>query len=160
MIQEITIFFNDWQITFYLIITNKMFFLFLTTKIKYNNKIFNIANWQNVYNVVITINVVVELYKLMFHKEKFNWKIFIFSISHNYWTVYNHYILINEKNFFYRRLFRNFSIINQNNKNKWIVYKFTRNIYDTFVLIHFEKICNVVDQLFDLKNFDVKFFSQ
>lgn len=98
-----------------------MFFSFLTAKIKCGNEALNIANRQNAYNVVVATNIIIELYRIISRQNELNRKTFIFSISHDYRAVriYNYYILINKKNIsFYYYLLRDFSIIDQDDKDK------------------------------------------
>ena len=77
-------------------ITNEMFFPFLTAKMKCVNETLNIVDRQNAHSAAVAINAVVELYKLMSRQEELNEKILIFSISHDNETVriYDHYALI------------------------------------------------------------------
>ncbi|KAL2048964.1 hypothetical protein ABVK25_010817 [Lepraria finkii] len=51
-------------------------------------------------------------------------------------------------------------ITEQDGKDKWTAYKFTRNIYDIFLPIHLERICASVDQLPDPEVFFVEPLSQ
>ncbi len=86
-----------------------------------------------------------------------------FSVLHDHRAVriYGSYVLINGNDTsFYRHLIQDFGIIDQDAKDKWTAYKFMRNVYDTFVPIHLEKICTVVDQLPDPEVFLVEPLSQ
>ena len=144
-------------------ITNEIFFSFLTTEVKCDNKTLNIANWQNVHNAVVAANAVVELYKLISRQDELNRKIFIYSISHDNEIVkiYDHYALIKNDNIlFYRYFIKKFDFISEDDQEKWTSYKFTKNVLSMFYSIHHERICSVVDQLFNSKDFAVKFFSQ
>jgi hypothetical protein len=40
-------------------------------------------------------------------------------------------------------------------KEKWTAYRFTKNVYDTWMPTHFENICSAIDQLPSDLNFDV-----
>ncbi|KAI9842953.1 MAG: hypothetical protein M1837_006690 [Sclerophora amabilis] len=86
-----------------------------------------------------------------------------FSISHDHQAVgiYGHYTLVNgDETSFYRHLIRDFGIPNQEGKDKWTAYKFSRNVYDTFAPIHAERICAAVDELPDPEVFLVEALSQ
>ena len=151
---------NDWQTTSRLMITNEIFFSFLTTEVKCDNKALNIANRQNVYSVVVATNAVVELYKLMSRQDELNRKILIYSILHDNKVVriYDHYSLIKRNSTVWhcdsiRKCY--FTI----KKERWISHMFTKNVYDDFYSIHHERICFVIDQLFNSEDFDVKSFS-
>ena len=74
--------------------------------------------------------------------------------------IYGHYSLINGKDsFFYRHPVRTFDISDQDGKEKWTAYKFTRNLYDKFYPIHHERFCSAVDQLPNPEDFIVESFS-
>lgn len=120
-------------------VTNEIFFSFLTTKMKCDNETLNIANRQNVHNVVVAINIVVELYKLMPRQKELNRKILIFLISHDNEVVkmYEHYSLIKDDiTLFYRHSIKKFNFTSENDEEKRTSYKFMRNILNIFYLIH------------------------
>ncbi len=154
---------DDWQTTSRLIATDEMYFSFLTTKVKCGNESLNIANRQNAHSTAVATNAVVELYRLVSRQDELNQKILIFSISHDNEAVrmYEHYALIKEKHtLFYRHSIKKFDFTSENDEEKWTSYKFTRNVLEMFYSIHHERICFVVDQLFNSEDFAVKFFFQ
>ena len=143
--------------------TEWMHFPFLTCEVKCGNEALNIADRQNAHNASVAANAVVELYRAVSRQNELHRTILTFSVSHDHQAVriYGHYVLINGKDTsFYRHLIRNFSITDQDGKDKWTAYTFTKNIYDTFVPIHLERIYAAVDQLPDPEVFLVKPFSQ
>ena len=140
-----------------------MFFPFLTAEVKCGNEALNIADRQNAHSAAVAANAVVELYRLVSRQDELHRKILTFSVSHDHRAVriYGHYALIKGKDAsFYRHLIQDFSIVNQEGKDKWTTYKFVRNVYDKFYPIHHERICSAVDQLPDPEDFDVESFSQ
>jgi len=42
---------------------------------------------------------------------------------------------------FYRHPIRDFSFTEMDGKEKWTTYKFTKNVYDIWMPIHFKRIC-------------------
>lgn len=61
-----------------------------------------------------------------------------------------HYPAINNataKTEYYRRQIRSFSLTDSDGIERWIAYRFIKNVYDIWVLTHFENICFVIDQL-------------
>src|SRR5947199_1553516 len=73
-----------------------------------------------------------------------------FSISHGHMTVriYGHYPVIDgNKTTFYRHPIHNFAFTALEGKEKWTAYKFTKNVYDVWMLIHHNCMCSVIDQL-------------
>lgn len=163
-LQKLKPYVDDWQITSRIVVTDKMYFPFLTSKVKCGNEALNIADRQNVHSVSVAANAVVELYKAMSRQKKLHRKILSFSVSHDNEAVriYAYYALINEKDTsFYRHFIKKFDFISENDKERWTAYKFTRNVYNIFLSIHLERICVAVDQLINSEVFLVKsFFKQ
>ena len=156
-------FVGDWQTASRLMATDKMYFPFLTCEVKCGNKALNIADRQNAHSASVAVNAVVELYRAVSRQDELHREILAFSVSHDNEAVriYGHYALTNgRETSFYRHLIRKFDFTDQEGKERWTTYKFTRNIYDTFVPIHLERICAVVDQLPDPDIFLVESLSQ
>ncbi len=154
---------GDWQTTSRLVATDEMYFPFLTAEVKCGNEALNIADRQNAHSATVAANAVIELYRLVSRQHELHRRILTYSISHDNEGVriYGHYALINGKDTsFYRHPIRNFDITDQDGKEKWTAYKFTRNVYDKFYPIHHERICSAVDQLPNPEDFDVESFSQ
>lgn len=154
---------GDWQTTSRLVATDDMYFPFLTAEVKCGNEALNIADRQNAHGAAVAANAVVELYRLVSRQDELHQKVLAFSISHDHRAVriYGHYVLINGKDTsFYRHLIQDFSIINQDGKDKWTAYKFTLSVYHDFRQIHHKRICSAVDQLPHPEDFAVAPFSQ
>lgn len=154
---------GDWQTTSRLMATDEMYFPFLTAEVKCGNEALNIADRQNSHSAAVAANAVVELYRLVSRQDELHQQILAFSVSHDHRAVriYGHYVLIDGKDTsFYRHLIQDFSIVNQDGKDKWTAYKFVRNVYDKFYSIHHERICSVVDQLPNPEDFAVESSSQ
>lgn len=154
---------GDWQTTSRLVVTDEMYFPFLTAEVKCGNEALNIADRQNSHSAAVAANAVVELYRLVSRQDELHQQILAFSVSHDHRAVriYGHYVLIDGKDTsFYRHLIQDFSIVNQDGKDKWTAYKFVRNVYDKFYPIHHERICSVVDQLPNPEDFAVESSSQ
>jgi hypothetical protein len=76
---------------------------------------------------------VVKLFRLMERKSELNRELLTFSISYDYRSVriYSEYSIINRKDTkYYRYPIREFSFTELNGKEKWTVYRFTKNLYD------------------------------
>ncbi|MCJ1422374.1 hypothetical protein MMC29_000254 [Sticta canariensis] len=154
---------GDWQTTSRLVATDEMYFPFLTAEVKCGNEALNIADRQNAHSAAVAANAVVELYRLVSRQDELNRKILTFSVSHDHRAVriYGHYILINGKDTsFYRHLLRDFSITDQDGKDKWTAYMFTLSVYNDFRRIHHDRITSAADQLPDPEDFAVESFSQ
>ncbi|KAI9836144.1 MAG: hypothetical protein M1837_003453 [Sclerophora amabilis] len=151
-VRKLKPFIGDWQTASRLVATDEMYFPFLTSEVKCGNEALNIADRQNAHSASVAVNAVVELYRAVSRQDELHGEILTFSVSHDHRDVriYGHYALINEeKTSFYRHLIRSFDIVNQDGIDKWMTYKFTRNVYDTFVPIHLGRILAAVNELPD-----------
>ena len=154
---------GDWQTTSRLVATDEMYFPFLTAEVKCGNEALDIADRQNAHSAAVAANAVVELYRLVSRQDELHQKILTFSISHDHRAVriYGHYVLVDGKDTsFYRHLIQDFSIVNQDGKDKWTAYKFTLSVYHDFRRIHHERITSAADQLPDPEVFGVQPLSQ
>ena len=150
---------GDWQTTSRLVATDEMYFPFLTAEVKCGNEALDIADRQNAHSAAVAANAVVELYRLVSRQDELHQKILTFSISHDHRAVriYGHYVLVDGKDTsFYRHLIQDFSIVNQDGKDKWTAYKFTLSVYHDFRRIHHERITSAADQLPDPEVFVVQ----
>lgn len=76
---------------------------------------------------------IVELFRLIKRKKELYREILAFLILYNYKTVriYGYYPIINgNKTTFYRYSIRKFDFTELDGKEKWMLYKFTKNIYN------------------------------
>jgi hypothetical protein len=140
----------------YFMVTWYMYFLFLTCEMKCGAAVLNIADRQNAHNIIIAVRDIVELFKFIKRKKKLYREIFAFLISHDYRAVriYGYYSITDgNKTTFYRHSIREFSFTELESKEKWSAYKFTKNVYDIWMLTHFKRICSVINELL----FDINF---
>ena len=154
---------GDWQTTSRLVATDEMYFPFLTAEVKCGNEALNIADRQNAHSAAVAANAIVELYRLVQRQDELNQKILVFSISHDNEAVrmYGHYALIKGGHtLFYRDPVDKLDFTRKDGKEKWTPYTFTRNVYDIFYPIHYERICSAINQLPNPEDFDVESFSQ
>ena len=127
-----------------------MYFPFLTCEVKCGDQALSVADRQNMHSASVSVKGIVELFKRVNRESDLHRKILAFSISHNSEIVkiYGHYALIDgTKTHFYRHAIHQFLITAQDGREKWTAYKFTRNIYDSYVPMHLERIRAAVDQL-------------
>ena len=72
------------------------------------------------------------------------------SYDHEVVRIYGLYPLIDGgKTSFYRQSIHKFQFTTLEGKEKWTAFKFTRNVYDVFALMHLEIIRAAIDQLPD-----------
>ena len=100
--------------------------------------------------MTLAVRAVVELFRLVKRQMELNREILAFSISHDHDMVriYGHYPIINGTEItYYRHQIRRFSFTDQEGKEKWTAYKFTKNVYDTWMPTQFARLCSVIDTL-------------
>jgi hypothetical protein len=110
-----------------------MYFLFLTCKVKCGTGALDVADRQNAYSMTLAVRGIVELFRLVKHEKELDREILAFSISYNDRTVriYSHYTAINRpKTTFYCYSIKIFDFTSKDSKEKWTVYKFTKNVYN------------------------------
>lgn len=136
--------------TSFFMATSRMYFPFLTCEVKCGNVGLHIADRQNAHSMTLAVRGIVELFRLVKREKELHREILAFSISHDHETVriYGHYPVIDGgKTTFYRHAISKFDITHKAGMDKWTSYKFTKNIYDIWMLTHFKRICSVLDAL-------------
>lgn len=154
---------GNWQTTSRLMATDEMYFPFLTSEVKCGNEALNVADRQNAHSASVAVNALIELYRAVGRHDKLHREILAFSISHDNKAVriYGHYALIKGRDTaFHRHPIHSFDFTALGGQERWTCYKFIRNVYDTFVPIHLERICAVIDDLPDPEAFQVQPLSQ
>lgn len=162
-LQKLGPYVGDWQTTSRLAATDEMYFPFLTSEVTCGNEALSIAEPQNAHSGSVAANAVVELYRAVSRQDELHREVLAFSVSHDHELVkiYGHYPLIDGKDTsFYRYPIGQLCITDQDGKDKWTAYKFTRNVYNTFVPLHLKRIQAAVDQLPDPEAFLVEPLSQ
>jgi len=130
--------------------TTRMYFPFFTCEVKCGAAALDIADRQNAHSMTVAVRALVEIFRLVKREKELDREILAFSISHDHRSVriYGHYPLIEEdKTTFYRHPIREFSFTEQDGKEKWTAYKFTKNVYDTWMPILHKRICSAIDDL-------------
>lgn len=138
--------------------TWRMYFPFLTCEVKCGAAALDVADRQNAHSMTIAVRAVFELFRYVKREKEIDREILAFSISHDHECVriYGHYPLIDgEKPTFYRHPIRKFDFTEQNGREKWTTYKFTKNVYDVWMPKHFERICSAIDDLPSDLNFNL-----
>ncbi|RDL36848.1 Uncharacterized protein BP5553_06200 [Venustampulla echinocandica] len=144
-------FIKRWKRTLFLA-TAWMYFPYLTVEVKCGNEGLNIADRQNAHSSGVAVKQVVDLYRKVSRQHELNRKILAFSISHNHVAVriYGYYPVIDgDQTSIYRYSISQFDIRSNAGKDRWASYIFTRNLYDSYSPIHFERLRSAVDQLPD-----------
>jgi hypothetical protein len=130
--------------------TYYMYFPFLTCEVKCGAAALDVADRQNAHSMTLAVRATVELFRLVKREQELHRQILAFSVSHDHRTVriYGHYPVIDgNRTTFYRHPIREFSFQELDGKEKWAAYKFTKNIYDTWVPAHLGSIRSVIDEL-------------
>ncbi|KAL2165721.1 hypothetical protein VTG60DRAFT_3948 [Thermothelomyces hinnuleus] len=138
--------------------TYYMYFPFLTCEVKCGATALDIADRQNAHSMTLAVRAIVELFRAVKREDEVNREILAFSVSHDHRSVriYGHYAVITGKDTkYYRHPIHEFSFTALDGKDKWTAYRFTKNVYDTWMRKHFENICSAIDQLPSDLDFDV-----
>ncbi|KAI0913155.1 hypothetical protein F4823DRAFT_107902 [Ustulina deusta] len=115
------------------------------------------------YIMTMAARAIVELFRLVGREDKVDRQILTFSVSHDHCSVriYGYYPIINGKDTkYYRHPIHKFDFTALDGKDKWTSYRFTKNIYDTWMPDHFKRICSAIDQLPLKVDFDVQALSE
>jgi hypothetical protein len=138
--------------------TWQMYFPFLTCEVKCGAAALDVADRQNAHSMTLAVRGIVELFRLVRREKELHREILAFSISHDDSSVriYSHYPVINGKDTaYYRHPIHKFDFTALDGKEKWTAYKFTKNVYDIWMPMHFKRICSVIDNLPHNINFEV-----
>jgi hypothetical protein len=138
--------------------TYYMYFPFLTCEVKCGAAALDIADRQNAHSMTLAVRGIVELFRAVEREDEINRKILAFSVSHDHTSVriYGHYPVIAGKDTkYYRHPIHKFDFTALDGQDKWTAYRFTKNVYDTWMPKHFENICSAIDQLPSDLDFDV-----
>jgi hypothetical protein len=143
--------------------TYYMYFPFLTCEVKCGAAALDIADRQNAHSMTLAVRAIVELFRAVKREDEVNRQILAFSISHDHQSVriYGHYPVVDGKETkYYRHPIRKFDFTELDGKDKWTAYRFTKNVYDTWMPTHFKNICSAVDQLPSNLDFDAPSLSE
>ncbi|KAL2178447.1 uncharacterized protein P884DRAFT_258551 [Thermothelomyces heterothallicus CBS 202.75] len=138
--------------------TYYMYFPFLTCEVKCGAAALDIADRQNAYSMTLAVRAIVELFRAVQREDELNRQILAFSVTHDHRSVriYGHYPVITGKDIkYYRHPIRTFDFTDLDGKEKWTAYRFTKNVYDTWMPKRFENICSAINQLPSDLDFDV-----
>jgi hypothetical protein len=143
--------------------TYYMYFPFLTCEIKCGTAALDIADRQNAHSMTLVVRAIAELFRLVGREMEVHREILAFSISHDHRSVriYGHYPVIDGKDTkYYRHPIHEFSFAALEGKEKWTAYKFTKNVYDTWMPAHFKRLCSAIDAIPADLDFSVPQLSQ
>jgi hypothetical protein len=138
--------------------TYYMYFPFLTCEVKCGAAALDIADRQNAHSMTLAVRAIVELFRLVKREDEINREVLAFSVSHDHTSVriYGHYAVLDGlATTFYRHPIHKFDFTALDGKEKWTAYKFTKNVYDTWMPTHFKRLCSAVDDLPPELDFDV-----
>ncbi|KAK0246651.1 hypothetical protein LTS09_018209, partial [Friedmanniomyces endolithicus] len=127
-----------------------MYFPFLTCEVKCGAAALDIADRQNAHSTAIAVRAVVELFPAVKREKELHREILAFSVSHDQRSVriYGYYAEIGESETkYYRHAIHTFDFTALDGKERWTAYKFTKNVYDHWMPIHFKRICSAIEQI-------------
>ena len=143
-------FLGDPSCSSYFMGTYYMHFPFLTCEVKCGSVGLDIADRQNLHSMTLAVRGIVELFKLVNRAEELHREVLAFSVSHDHETVriYGHFAVIEgTKTTYWRYPLRKYDFTERRGKEKWTAYSFTKNVYEVYMPIIFERICSAIDDL-------------
>ncbi|KAK8048467.1 hypothetical protein PG994_010197 [Apiospora phragmitis] len=138
--------------------TYYMYFPFMACEVKCGAAALDVADRQNAHSMTLAARGIVELFRLVKREEEVNRQVLSFSISHDHCSVriYGYYPVINgNETKYYRHPIHKFDFTALDGREKWTAYRFTRNVYNTWMPEHLKKIRSAIDQLPAKLDFDV-----
>lgn len=141
---------GDFMDQSYFMATYYMYFPFLTCEVTCGVTGLDIADRQNAHSMTIAVRAVVELFRAVKREKELYREILAFSISHDHSTVriYSHYAKVDEREpKYYRHTIRTFDFTELDGREKWTAYKFTKSIYNSWMPVHFQRICSAIDNI-------------
>ena len=140
----------------YFMATTRIYFPFFTCEVKCGAAALDFADRQNAQSMSVALRALIVLFRSVKREKELDREILAFSVSHDHRSVriYGHYPVIEgDKTTFYRHLIRAFDFTD--GEEKWTAYKFTKNVYDTWMPELHKKICSAIDDLPAGINFDL-----
>jgi hypothetical protein len=134
----------------YFMATYYMYFPFLTCEVKCGSGGLDIADRQNAHSMTIAVRAVVELFRLVHREMELHREILGFSISHDNRLVriYGHYPVIDgQDTTYYRHLICAFDFTVTDGKERWTTYKFVKEVYGTWMPVHFKRLAGAIDEI-------------
>ncbi|KAF2240552.1 hypothetical protein BU26DRAFT_208347 [Trematosphaeria pertusa] len=159
-LNKLSPFIGDWS---FFMATYYMYFPFLMCEVKCGAAVLDVADRQNAHSMTLATRAIVELFRLVKREKELHRQILSFSISHDHRSVriYGHYPVINgSQTTFYRHPIRAFDFTELDGKEKWTAYRFTKNVYDTWMPTHWDKICSAIDDLPSDFDFEVPLLAE
>ncbi|KPM38404.1 hypothetical protein AK830_g8159 [Neonectria ditissima] len=138
--------------------TYYMYFPFLTCEVKCGAAGLDVADRQNAHSMTLAVRAVAELFRAVKRSDEVHRQILAFSVSHDHRSVriYGHYPVVDGDSIkYYRHPIHTYDFTALDGKEKWTAYRFTKNVYDTWMPAHFKNICSAIDQLPDNLDLDV-----
>lgn len=129
-----------------------MYFPFFACEAKCGIGDINVADKQNAHSMSMAVRGIVKLFELTKCEEELHRNIIAFSISHNgkHVRIYGHYAVFKDGAAkFYLHSIKDFDFTSENGKQKWTVYRFTKNSYLEFMPKLHKLICSAIDKLPD-----------
>ncbi|KAK1256099.1 hypothetical protein MKX07_008358 [Trichoderma sp. CBMAI-0711] len=109
----------------------------------------SLGECQNVHSMTIGMRGVVELFRGVKREAELHRQILGWSIAHNHRRaeISVHYpVIYGDVTNFHRKMIHSFDFSDPE-CDRWAAYRFTRNLYDTWMPAHFANICSAIEQL-------------
>lgn len=127
-----------------------MHFFFFTCEVKCNLAKLDIADWQNLHNIILAIRDIVELFRLTNCAHELHREVLAFSIFYDYEIIriYEHFPIIEGTRVTYwRHVLRKYDFTKRKSMKKWIAFTFATNVYNIWMSTLLKMIFSIIDDL-------------
>ncbi|OPB38333.1 hypothetical protein A0O28_0014380 [Trichoderma guizhouense] len=110
----------------------------------------SMARRQNTHSMSIGMNGVVELFRGVNREAELDRQVLAFSIAHSDHEVQivAHYpVILGEYTSYFQKVLYSFDFADPACVDKWAAYRFTRNLYDHWMPIHYRRVCSAIDDI-------------
>ncbi|UKZ73922.1 hypothetical protein TrVFT333_001576 [Trichoderma virens FT-333] len=110
----------------------------------------SMAQRQNTHNMTIGMHAVVELFRGVNREAELNRQVLAFSIAHSHREaqIVAHYpVILGEDTTYFQKVLHSFEFADPGCADRWAAYRFTRNLYDSWMPMHYRRICSAIDDI-------------
>ncbi|KAL7916047.1 hypothetical protein GGI35DRAFT_431486 [Trichoderma velutinum] len=110
----------------------------------------SMAQRQNTHSMTIGMHGVVELFRGVKREAELDRQVLAFSIAHSHHEaqIVAHYpVILGDDTSYFQEVLHSFDFADPACVDKWAAYRFTKNLYDHWMPMHYRRICSVIDDI-------------
>ncbi|ROW15580.1 hypothetical protein VPNG_02109 [Cytospora leucostoma] len=141
--------------------TYTMYFPFLACEVPRGGgeEDLEVADRRNAHAMTLAARAVADLFRLVGRGGEVDRRVLGFSVSHDgsMVRICAHYPVMTTggKTKYYRHTVRTLDFTGADGRDRWVAYRFTRNLYERWVPEHFGMVCSAIDQIPSHLDFNV-----